>query len=148
MTFFVTGFPNKRTCQLFLQAFQMKHSRFSGIMIANKILLLMQEGTMRFFNVFLYIMWFCIFLYIHEKCSLCSFPQWQRLVCSWCSIRTSIFRPLGQTHISLNMAGYFLAREKSPNNIKMTEWYREFKILPFPTELPTKWKNMFSMYYR
>lgn len=120
--FFGTGFSNRRTCQLFFQAFHMKHFRFSGIRITYKILLVMQQGTPRFY---------CIFIYVFmKKPSLCSLPQRQRLVCSWCSIRTSIFRPLGQTHSSLNMAGHFLAkREIIQQQHKMTITQRFYDIV-------------------
>lgn len=44
---FVTDFSQK-SCQYFLQAFQMKNLRFSEIKITNKILHLIQWGTLRF----------------------------------------------------------------------------------------------------
>lgn len=58
-TFFVTGFSNKRTCQIFLQAFQMKHHlRFSGITITNK-----REHWHIY--VFLY-MRVCVYIYLKK----------------------------------------------------------------------------------
>lgn len=92
------------------------------------------RGNTDIFMYFYICVYVCIYIW---KSPLCSFPQRQRLVCSWCSIKPSIFRPLG--HTSLSMAGYFLAREKSPNNnIRWLNDTEIFKILSFPTAPPTK----------
>lgn len=60
-SFSVTGFSNKRTCQLFFQAFHMKHFNFSGIRITNKILFVNATGNTKIF------MYLYLYMYLWKK---------------------------------------------------------------------------------
>lgn len=53
--FFVTGFSNRRTCQLFFQAFHTKHFKFSGTNATGNTKILMY-----------------FYLYIYEKTLICA----------------------------------------------------------------------------